>query len=131
MKIKIEKLYRTTEKKDGSKLTSKQGKEYQIINILSGGKKYVVFDYSGITEKYREGMTIKGDVEKNEYKGKEQYVLKPFVETRGSVEGRLSALEKAVTELFEAKNMIEMKSPPLEVKLSKKDKEVQPEGLPF
>ncbi len=107
MPITIEKIYRSTTKKDGSPLINKYKKPYTLVNIMAEGKKYTLFDNDGETESWVEGDTIPSgwEVEESVYNGEPQFTLKKpnkqfLLENRvASIEKRLDAFAKWATKI--------------------------------
>ena len=111
MKLQIDKLFRSTKRKDGTPLVNKQGKPYTLISITSGGKKYTYFDSYGDSANWLEGMeTPDMEVEESgEYNGEKQYLLRKPNKT-AQLEDRVKALEERMNKC--AKVIADMSSKP-------------------
>lgn len=68
--ITINKIYRNTEKKDGTKYVDKNGKPFMVVVIKTTGKDgqevgMSYCDYKGETAEYKEGDIVKLSIERN------------------------------------------------------------------
>lgn len=68
MKLKIERIYR----KEG---VSKNGSNYEKVDVYANGIRYTAFDFNGETKDWLEGGEIDAEVKKGEYNGKVQYTI--------------------------------------------------------
>ncbi len=126
MNIVIKKIYRNAK-------TDKKGKNYELVNILAGDKKYTIFDYEGETGGWEDGQSIdiSGYTQKESvYNGKTSYVLsKP--RKSDLLKKRVEELEKAmrvvVAELRSRKKVNQV----VEVLGGEVIDEPLPEDLPF
>jgi hypothetical protein len=106
MKIKMDKIYRATHRKDGTQLVGKNGKPYTLVNIISGDKRYTYFDSFNDSALWSEGTESPDmDVEEGNYNGQVQYTLrKPnkiaLLETRvKALEERMDQASRIVSDL--------------------------------
>lgn len=98
MKILIEKLYRSAEKKDGTPYISKYNKPYEKVDVISGENRYSCFDYNGQTKGWQIGQTIEVEIEEN---GQYKNIVLPKMgqvnpTQMNNIEARLTALEEKV-----------------------------------
>ena len=98
MQIKIEKLYRSETKKDGTPYISKFNKPYEKVDVIEGSNRYSCFDYNGQTKGWQVGQTIEVEVEENGiYKNIVLPKLGQVNPTQlNNLEARISALEEKV-----------------------------------
>lgn len=97
--IKIDKIYRNTERKDGTPYTTRDGKAFTLVTIKSGDKSYSYCDFNNKTAHLQEGETVPLLIEQN---GDFLNFKLPY--KTDFLEVRVEKLEKIVTGLYQKLN---------------------------
>lgn len=98
-KIKVDKIYYNTEKKDGSAYQDSKGNKYTMITIYSGEQRFTVWDYDANYKgkKIAVGDIIEGEIsEKNGFFSITVKKENPIEKEIKEVLSRVIALEKVV-----------------------------------
>lgn len=123
MKLKIDKIYRNTARKDGKPYLTKDNKPFVMVTIVSDGRSFSCCDFDGWTETIAEGMTVDVSVTEKEVDGKTFMNFGKPTKLDMAIE-RIQMLERAVGVLKTEIQKLKEKGLP-------KQEEVAANDLPF